>query len=214
MKKFLSLLLVGLMLLSLCGCFGDQDVRGEVEGGNDPEFSLGTAKSGTYKNDFLGISCTLPSGWTFYSDKEIRELNNLTMDMLDEDIAERLEKANIIYDMFATCQTTGSNMNVVLEKLSTAQTIKLDIKATLEAQFDTLKSSYESMGYTNISVKYQKVKVDGKEFDGLRLTAKIQGIDFYTTMFAFKKSNYLANVTICSLQTDQTGTVLGYFTVE
>ena len=70
------------------------------------------------------------------------------------------------------------------------------------------------MGYTDINVKYEKTKVDGKEFDGLKLTAKIQGIDFYTTVFSFRKGNYLANITVCSLLTDETATILGYFTVE
>ena len=225
MKKFLCLFLAVVLLASLCGCFGGNgtdDVRGDIASGspsqneneNEPEFSLGKATNNTYNNDFLGISCTLPAEWVFYTDEQILELNNIVGTIVDEDIVERLKNANIIYDMYATYQTEGSNININLEKLSTVQMISLDIKQTLEAQIDTIKQAYENMGYTDTNVEYQKIKVDGKEFDGLKLTAKIQGIDFYADIFTFRKNNYLANVTICSLQTDKTDTILSYFTVK
>lgn len=223
MKKSFCLLLAAIMMISLCGCFGDNkndDVRGEIIGGNtikdekEPGFSFGKTANNTYNNDFLGISCTLPAEWAFYTDKQILQLNNMVGDYLDEDVAELLEKATIIYDMYALNETEGSNMNINLEKLSAVQMISLDIKQTLEAQIDAIKSTYQNMGYTDINVEYQKIKVDGKEFDGLKITAKIQGIDFYASTFAFRKSNYLTNVAICSIQTDKTDTILSYFTVK
>lgn len=222
MKKVLCLFLTVIMLVGLCGCLGGnetEDVRGDIVSGspsqneNEPEFSLGKATNNTYNNDFLGISCTLPAEWVFYTDEQILELNNIVGDVVDEEVADRIKNANIIYDMYATCQTDSSNMNINLEKLNALQIINLDIKQILEAQIDAIKSTYENMGYTDINVGYQKIKVNGKEFDGLKLTAKIQGVDFYGTIFTFRKSNYLANVTLCSLQTDKTDTILSYFTI-
>lgn len=203
MKKFLSLLLVCVMLVSLCGC----DIL-------NSDFSLGEVLGNRYENEFLGLSCTLPADWRFYTQEEILELNDLAEDLLDEDIAKQLKKADLIYDMFAQCGSDSSNMNVVMEKLKLPQIIRLDIKKTLEAQKDTIEWSYRDMGYTNVKVSYQTVEVDGKEFDGLRITAKIQGVDFYGTVFAFKAGTYMANVTVCSIQTDKTDTLLSYFTVE
>lgn len=223
MKKAACLFLAVIMHASLCGCHADNetdDIRGTVISGNnsqdakEPELSLGKTENNTYNNEFLGISCTLPSEWVFYTDEQILELNNIVGDVLGEEIAQQLKNANVIYDMYASSQADGCNMNVTLEKLSAAQAIRLDIKQALEAQFDTMKSSYQNMGYTDIRIEYEKIEVDGKEFDGLKIVAKIQGYDFYVTMFAFRKSNYLANVTIGSLQTDKTDTILSYFTVE
>lgn len=226
MKKVLCLFLAVIILVSLCGCFGNKtdDVRGEIVSGNgsesieqnekEPKFSLGKATNNTYKNEFLGISCTLPAEWVFYTDKQILELNNMVGDVVDEKVVESLKNANVIYDMYAVYQTEGSNININLEKLNAAQVISLDIKKTLEAQIETIKSAYQNMGYTDINVEYQKIKVNDRDFDGLRLTAKIQGVDFYASIFTFRKNNYLANVTICSLQTDKTDTILSYFTVK
>ena len=227
-KKFLCITLTVVLLISLCGCIGgnatDDDVRGDItsqspsestsQNESEPEFSLGKATNNTYNNDFLGISCTLPTEWVFYTDEQILELNNIVADAVDEEIAEQLKNANIIYDMYAAYETEGSNINVNLEKLSVLQIASLDIKQTLEAQIDTIKQAYQNIGYTDTAVNYQKIKVNGKEFDGLKFTAKIQGIDFYGIVFTFRKSNYLANVTICSLQTDKTDTILSYFTIK
>lgn len=233
MKKGLCFLVCVLMLVGLCGCLGDSgtdDVRGDIVtnattttteestttttvADDEPTFSLGKTSSNTYNNAFLGLSCELPSDWTFYTDDQIRELNNLALDLVEEDVAEALQNADVIFDMYATCATDSSNMNVNMQKLTALQLATLNIKNELEAQIDTIQSSYNSMGYTDIAIAYKKVTVDGKEYDGLTITAKIQGFDFYATCFAFRKGNYLANVTVCSLLTDKIDTILDHFTV-
>ena len=227
MKKVLCLILAVTMLISLSGCFGDnepEDVRGDIvtqtpdqsaditQG--EAEFSLGKTANNTYNNDFLGISCTLPSEWEFYTDKQILEINNMVDDVLDEKTTEALKEADVVYDMYANCASDGSSININLEKFNVIQILALDLKQTLESQIDVIKQSYQNMGYTDINVNYQKTTVDSKEFDSLKLTAKIEGIDFYGTIFSFKKSNYMANVTVCSLLTDTTDTILIYFSIK
>ena len=222
MKKLLCFLLSAIMIFSLFACDeikksekdDEDDVRGNISSDKDDEgaeLSLGKTSGGTYTNDFLGLSWTLPEGWEFYSDAEILALNNIAEGYLDEDVAKQLEKASLIYDMYAQNSSEGSTVNVVIEKL---RTTKIDIKTSLESQIDMIKSSYANMGYTDVSVEYEKVTVDGQEFDGLRMTAKIQGFDFYAQIFAFKKDNYMANVTLCTLYTDTTGDLLDLFTVK
>ena len=231
MKKALCLFLVVMMLVGLCGCFFDtdpEDVRGQVNSGSnnastdkneepedkEPEFSIGNVGNSTYTNSFLGLSCTLPAEWVFYTDEQMREMNNIMEDTLDEDVAEQLKNATIVYDMFATVANEGNSINVNMEKFSALQMATLNVKTVLESQIDTIISTYENMGYTNVRVVYEKVTVDGKEFDGLRLSGQIQGIDFYANVFAFTKGNYMANISIFSLLTDKTEEFLGYFTVE
>lgn len=219
MKKFLCFLLSVVMLFSLVGCFGGNtgDVRGTVAAdpteAKEESFSFGKSTGSTYRNDFLGLTFQAPAGWEFYSDQQILETNNLVGEVLDEEAAKQMENATIIYDMFVNNATEGSSANVNLEKLNVLQIAALDIKQTLEAQIDTIKSTYENMGYSDAQVVYEKFTVDGKEFDGLRITAKIQDIDFYCTVFTFRKGSYLANVTASSLQTDKTADILGCFTI-
>ena len=232
MKKILCLLLALALTLSLvaCGSTGadEDDVRGEIVGGNTdndtnsdasadendkPGFSLGQATGNTYKNDFLGISCTLPSEWTFYTEKEILELNNITSDFLDEETKELLENANIIYDMYASTGE-GSTINVNLEKVPANMMSSVNIKQTLESQKDSLVATYEQMGYTNVQTSVTKVTIDGKQFDALTISASIAGYDFNAAIFMFQKENYLAAVSLGGLGDNQIETYLGYFDVQ
>ncbi len=219
MKKLLCLFLAIVMLLGLCGCFdgGTDDIRGEINAEptpNEPEFSLGATSGNSYTNDFLGLSCVLPAGWVFYTDEQIMELNNIAKDMIDdEQVSDLLKNATIVYDMTAS-HPDGSSININMEKLNAVQQLTLNLKSMLEGQISTIVSTYQNMGFTDVNVEYQKIMVDGKEFDGLKLTAKIQGIAYYGELLAFKRGSYVANVSIGSIQTDKSEIIWSCFEVE
>ena len=204
MKKILSLLLVVILSCSVFACGKKND---------DSDFQLGRVTGNTYRNDFIGLSCDIPIGWKIYNEKELLALNNLVGDSFDAKTAERLKNAQIVYDMCATHETNGHSINVNFEKVP-YDAKKLDLKKNIEAQFDAIRTSYVNMGYTNINISYQKVKVDGKEYDGLRLNAKIEGVDVYMIGFMYVKGNYVVNVSVGSVMTDQTQTFLSSFKVS
>lgn len=106
------------------------------------------------------------------------------------------------------------SININLDKVTALQAATLDMKKTLESQIDGIVESYNTMGYSNTKVEYKKVTVDGKEFDALVITAEVQGLSIYATVFSFLKGNYIANVAVSSLLTDETATLLGYFDVK
>lgn len=215
MKKFLCILLSVLLTMSLWACSGDEDVRGEITTDpTDPQFSLGTTANNTYKNDYLGLSCTLPSDWVFYTDEQIRELNNIANEMAGEEFQEALEKAEIIYDMYASAQSGLYTVNVNLEKINILQAATVNLKTVLEGQTSALKTALENMGCSNIQIQYQKITVDGKEYDSLVITANIMGVPLYETLFCFIKGSYIANIGVCTLQTDDTAEILDCFTIS
>ena len=242
MKKILCVFLSVVMILGMClalvGCGpedirGDittkptENIRGEVSGDNnkpgettaptqpketEPDFSMGKSTGNTYNNNFLGLSCTLPADWVFYTDEQIKQLNNVVGDYMDESVKDQLKNATVIYDMQAATQ--GSSVGVNMEKLNALQIAGLNIKQVLESQIPTIKDMYSQMGYTVTKAEYDKVTVDGKEFDCIKLTAKIQGMDFVLVSFAFRKSNYLATVTVGTVDASQLNAILGYFDVK
>lgn len=213
MKKVLCILLAALLTMSLCACSSGEDIRGDITPDpTDPQFSLGQTANNTYKNDFLGLSCSLPSDWVFYTDEQIRELNNLTGEMAGEAFQEALENADIVYDMYASYQGGVSTLNVTMQKLNALQIATIDMKAVLEAQFPTIKEAFKNMGCTDVQLKYEKVTVNGKEFDGATVVATISGISLYETLICFVKGRYYATVTVCTLQTNDTAAILNRFT--
>ncbi len=214
MKKFLCLSLTVLLLLGLLGCSGEKIFPNDQNKSSDPQTLLGSVENNVYKNDFLGLRFTLPENWVFYTEDEIRELNNLTTQYFDEDAKKQIENATLIYNMNASHPESGCSTNLNMEKLSTAQLGYLNIEASLKAQFDMMKNAYENIGYTDVEISYQKVSVSGKELDGVRLTANLFGVKYYGTSFSFRKDNYLANVFVGSLLTDQTADILSHFSLD
>ena len=225
MKKYLAIFLALVIVICCCGCFsggsGSTDnVRGEISSNNypaapteaAPEFSFGSASGNTYRNDFLGLSCSLPSDWTFYTDAQILEMNNLVGDVLDEEAARKMQNATIIYDMMAS-NATGNSMNVNLEKFTALQMLTLNIQEVLESQIAMIESSYNTMNYTDVTVQYQKVTVDGKQYDALVIDANLQGTSFQCICFAFVKGNYMANVSVSSF-TGNCNEILSCFSID
>lgn len=220
MKKLLCGFLVCIMLIGMVGCAAEPNVRGDITpapSGNtstpsteEKEFSLGSTKENHYNNDFLGLSCTLPTDWLFYTDEEILALNNIVSDVVDEDTAKLLENADVIYDMYATNTQTSASININLQKFTALQISALNMKTAMEEQFDVIKDSFEKMGYTNFEIHYAKITVDGKEYDGAELSAEIMGMSYHSTMFCFKRGRYLANVTVGAFSESEITTTLGY----
>ena len=218
MKKMFSLMLAISLLVSLCGCVSDTDVRGDITNTVPKEtensFVLGKTENNCYQNDYLGITCTLPSEWEFYTDEQILQINNFAVDFFDEDFAEVLKNATIIYDMYAMNTNDSGNVNVNLEKFSVWQIATLDLKTSIEKQLPSLETSFSNLGYTNIQTSYQKVTVDGKEYDAAKVTAEINGIKYYGVTFCFKKGIYVANISVSSMYTDKIDTLLSCFTIS
>lgn len=129
-------------------------------------------------------------------------------------MAEQLKNADIVYDMYATNNNEGCNMNINLEKHTALQIKNMNLKKVIEDQFEGIKSSYKNMGYTNVNVAYEKIEVDGKKYDGLKLSDKIQDYDFNAVVFTFKKDKYLANITVAGLGDNKIDNLLSYFEID
>lgn len=47
----------------------------------------GAAEGGVYTNEYFGFVCTLPEGWMFYTDEQMRLLRSVAMDSLDDGVS-------------------------------------------------------------------------------------------------------------------------------
>jgi len=213
MKKVLCLLIALVTLVAFCGCFGGNEDP-VTDPAKSPEFALGKVTDNTYKNDFTGLSFAAPEGWIFYSEEQILQLNNIAFDYLDEKAYEMIQNAAIVYDMYASAPIGGGNTNVNLEKIDASLIEKLDLKQTLESQFGLLEDAYKNMGFTDFSIQYEKIAVDGKEFDGMSLSAKISGRTYYSKCFIYKNGTYLVNVASGAYSESELADIINRFSVK
>lgn len=222
MKKILALVLAVAIVFVFTACAENKDIRGDqtvngsiVEDNNsassEAEFSLGSTDGLTYENKFIGLGCELDSGWAFYTDEQIKQLNNVVTDMAGEEYAEAMKNASIVYDMYAVSNNQMDNINVNLEKINAVQLAVLDIAQNFKNVFPTLKQSLENMGYTNISYEVGTLKIGDRDFTSLNTTAQINDINMYQTIIAVKCNGYLANITVTTFNDNNVSDILAKF---
>ena len=168
----------------------------EEETEAEPEFDLGVVDGLVYENAFIGIGCKLDSNWTFRTDEEIRQMNNLTADVVGDDFREAMEKADIVYDMAAIHSNGLDNININMQKGNPIQIAALDLKTHYESQFALLQEAFENMGYTNIHMEVGEVIIDGEPFVAFFNHAEIAGYTVCQVSISIKCNGYLANVTL------------------
>lgn len=182
------------------------------EEAEEENFSFGAVNSNIYENKFIGIGCKLDSNWTFYDDEQIKQINNISADVLDEDIADMINSADIIYDMYASYSDGLSNININLENIGALQYVSFDVAENYEKAGSVLRDSYENMGYSIDRMEPVKIEIDGKEFDGMNVQASSDSLVMYQTLFGTKcGGKYVASITVTSFNEDITQDIVDTF---
>ena len=212
--------LVLTMLLSLAACGKETDVRGEQINNNTstqtPEkskslFSMGKVSGLTYENKFIGIGCKLSSEWSFCSDDEIKEMNNLTAEMAGEEFEAIMQNASLVYDMYAVHSNGMDNIIVNLEKVGNAQLATLDLDQMFTQQMPVLKNSFENMGYTNLQFEIGEVTIGNKTFVTLFTEGDIAGYHMVQANIAIKCDGYLACIAVTCFGAETLQEILNSF---
>lgn len=212
------LLILTICMLSACG---SDDIRGSVSTNSantasEAELSLGVTTGQTYESKFIGIGCQLGENWTFYTDAQMKELNNLTADMVGEEYKEALKNTSVIYDMYATDPSAGYTINVNLENLSLVHQLALTEEAYVQAGLESIKGALESTGLTDVTCTAATFTLAGKEHHGVNISAMSpQGVPVYEAVVCLKTGGYMAIVTVFTSGENQTQALLsGFYAVK
>lgn len=187
-----------------------QNITPETTGSDEKEFSIGSTATGSYENAFIGIGCALPAGWTFYTDDQIKQQNQATAGMLEEEYAEMISSAAVIYDMMAV-DGTGSSVNVNMEKVNAVALAMLDLEDYLNNNTAMLVDALGSAGITVTETKIVDVDLAGQARKGLWLKCSYSGMDMYEVLTPIKCGSYIANVTVATFGADTTADVIDCF---
>lgn len=201
MKRFLIFILAAAMLTSLASCAPAPE----------PEFTLGTVVGNVYENSFIGIGCTLGSEWTYYSEDQIREINNAAADLAGEDYQKMMESATVVYDMYAAHSNQINTVVVNLEKVDKVQLAVLDLEENFKNTIPTLEQSLGNMGFTNITSELGTVKLGGTDMTCLNVVSEIGTFKMYQTIVAIKCNGYLACITFSGDSTESIDSALSNF---
>lgn len=227
MKKRIFAVILALCMAAMClaGCGPDSsEVRGTVTKTQDqkqptetvpettagPEISLGSTSGNQWENEFIGIGCKLDENWTFMSDEEIRQNNQLANDLVGDEYKEALESAEVIYDMMANHANQTDTVGVTMEKLSGAALL-INEEAYIGLSKESLEGTITSMGVENVQTSAEEFTFAGESHYGIRLEGEYSGLKIYETLIAVKCNGYMACVTVCTWVEDGTQAILDSF---
>lgn len=183
----------------------------EAEEAEEVDVQLGTTASNTYTNKFLKLRCTLDSDWEFYTDEEIRELNQLTQDSLSDQYAEMVKNADTLQDMYAINNETGETVNITISKMSLFAGAVLTTEDYADMAIPQLGPALESAGMTDVQVSKDTISFTGEDTTALRITCKVDGYDLFETMAVLKRGAYIICITSASYVEDTTMGALDAF---
>lgn len=197
------------------GDVSDEDTgdKGEPDDKGDTSFDIGHSTGGTYTNAFFGIGCTLDSGWTFYSDEQIAEINK-SVSQYVEGYEAAMEKGASITDMYASSADGYKTINIAIENTNATAGRALGASEYIDIVLNSgnLEASLTNAGASNVSTEKVSVTFAGRNTYGILMSAELNGIQFYEVVVCIDNDGYIGAITFCSYYDDSPlEDMIGYF---
>ena len=206
-------LFVLLMLLLLTACSvgrptvvdntTDDQSQEEVK----EEFSIGEIKDYTYINEYFDIKIDLDSDWYIANDKELVEIQNAGVDMIDNEYAKKIfDEGQAAFVFYAQNISTSENIQVIVEglplgNLKTEQVIKNTMAA--------LEETYKSQGYEVNNVEMVDIDLNGKKEKGILSNISLNGVAITQKQVNIAKDKYYLTVAVTALNEDSADEIFG-----
>lgn len=203
MKRASTLLLALVMVFTLAAI--SPAARAE------DSFGTGTIQDNVYWNETMKIGCALDENWYFYSEEEILEVNGMTAEALDGEIAEILESGGTLTDMFAQSMETGANVNVVFERVSLANSLFYNEKSYIEASFATVEDAFAQLGIEDVEFTIQETEFMGETHCSVLITGMYSGVPIYEQVVVVKDGRNFTVVTVFTVLEEELEEVLSCF---
>ncbi len=172
--------------------------------------SPGSINGNVYKSNFAGIGFNLPENWVFLTEDELKELNQISTNLMGDAYAAAIANADIFYDMHAM-DSYGNSVNIVFEKLSLADALQHTEESIARAAVDPTKDALASMGCTNVTSNLTTITITGKTHHGIAVSAQSNGVTIYEKVAIIKMDRYVVNITVATANIDNTANVLNQF---
>lgn len=177
----------------------------------EDSFGTGTIQDNVYWNETMKIGCALDENWYFYSEEEILEVNGMTAEALDGEIAEIIESGGTLTDMFAQSMETGANVNVVFERVSLANSLFYNEKSYIEASFATVEDAFAQLGIENVEFTIQEMEFMGETHCSVLITGMYSGVPIYEQVVVVKDGRNFIVVTVFTVLEEELEEVLSCF---
>ena len=156
------------------------------------EYSHGSFdENGKYTNKFMGIGADFDTEeWLSFDDDYLSSYNGGVSS--EEDLKKRVESGSMVYEMMVG-KETGSNINVVIQKLGLSVTEEEYIDYNLEVIEDQLESTGTM---ENPRASKKSVSFAGASRFALDVEGSSGELELYERIVAIQRGEYMCMVTI------------------
>lgn len=170
------------------------------------DFSLGETQKNKYVNEYFGYSFSAPAGYTFYDEKALAETNEVTVDVMKDDISLKklIDAEASIIVAYAEGENEYDNVNI---GIAIGEDFENE-KKLYEDSKDYLKEQLEESGFTVKTTKVLSKKVAGEDHYIMSILAEISGITMYQKQMTVAKGDYIMFITATTFDEDGTDELL------
>lgn len=174
-----------------------------------PDADMGTFDGNRYKNDALGIACSLPESWYVYNGEDIARLNNLVAATFDHTaIADAIEVGQSVIIFCASEPATISSVQIGVSKNLLPG---VDEAALINASAPLVKSQLEQTGIQNVACNSSETDFCGQKHTVLTVNCEAGGMQLYETIVYLPRGNLLYTVTVSTALESMVAETLGMF---
>lgn len=196
MKRFLCALLAVGMLLTLAAC---QPNGPETPATEERPLTFGLISERRYESRFLELGCELDESWTVASIERIREMNKITADMTEEQLAQRIESAEYLYDLMAIHKNNTDNVTIELKKGSILQMTMKD-QDMANSYVLSIEEGLKEIGFKEVTNEVVPVTLADAQLYGVKTVATYEKTTIHQLTVPWRRGNYIATITIMAVK--------------
>ena len=204
-KKTVAVLVICALVFVMSGAAW---APSEADSGAIVDEALGRIEDGAYINDYFELTFAPPEEWRFYSEEELAQMMDITMEIIEDDqvrdlIRESLENGGVT-NMAAVEGTGGNNINMRLMKNDmTALLREFDEAFILEMIQDTVEEQLTAAGYRDLELDIREIEFAGEKKSALFISGTFYDIPVYQAEILLMGEEYYSIVTFTSIMEDQ-----------
>ena len=172
----------------------------------------GVITDSVYENKMLNLRIKLPSGWIFYNDEQIAEVNNITADMLSgTDAADFIGKNGQLMDMMIT-DVKGNNANLIIQPKPEGLDRYTDEQIFTLSE-ESFKSYLSDAGMDLTVYEPLTMNVGGQDRSVLHMILSINGTEIEEYQLRYRNdSDYMGILTVAIQDGSDVQPILDGFT--
>lgn len=215
MKKFLPLLLILCLALSLAACkdaaaplptipAGTTEAKTEPAPETTPapetepaDNGRGVVEGDVYINESLGIRIQLPEDCFFYTEKQLAQANNMSVDLFqDSDLADAIAQSGQLIDVIFS-RDSGDNANMLIQPNNPALAL-YSMEQIFQLSEETYKTQFSAAGLELSTYETATVSFLGEDTTALHmvLSNETMTVDEYQLWATELSEDYMAIITV------------------